>query len=85
MTTPETRYAKTADGVHIAYQVVGDGPSTSSTSLPGCRMLSSAGTSLGTRSTFRVPTLILHSRDDMPEAHEFMTERIPDATLVQLP
>jgi pimeloyl-ACP methyl ester carboxylesterase/class 3 adenylate cyclase len=23
---PETRYAKTADGVHIAYQVVGDGP-----------------------------------------------------------
>ena len=26
MKTPETRYAKTADGVHIAYQVVGDGP-----------------------------------------------------------
>jgi pimeloyl-ACP methyl ester carboxylesterase len=26
VTTPETRYAKTADGVHIAYQVVGDGP-----------------------------------------------------------
>jgi pimeloyl-ACP methyl ester carboxylesterase len=24
--TPETRYAKTADGVHVAYQVVGDGP-----------------------------------------------------------
>jgi pimeloyl-ACP methyl ester carboxylesterase/class 3 adenylate cyclase len=24
--TPETRYAKTADGVHIAYQVVGHGP-----------------------------------------------------------
>jgi hypothetical protein len=24
--TPETRYAKTSDGVHIAYQVVGDGP-----------------------------------------------------------
>jgi len=24
--TPETRYTKTADGVHIAYQVVGDGP-----------------------------------------------------------
>jgi class 3 adenylate cyclase len=24
---PETRYAKTADGVHIAYQVVGEGPS----------------------------------------------------------
>jgi pimeloyl-ACP methyl ester carboxylesterase/class 3 adenylate cyclase len=24
--TPGTRYAKTADGVHIAYQVVGDGP-----------------------------------------------------------
>jgi class 3 adenylate cyclase/alpha-beta hydrolase superfamily lysophospholipase len=24
--TPETRYAKTVDGVHIAYQVVGDGP-----------------------------------------------------------
>jgi pimeloyl-ACP methyl ester carboxylesterase len=23
---PETRYSKTADGVHIAYQVVGDGP-----------------------------------------------------------
>jgi class 3 adenylate cyclase len=23
---PETRYAKTGDGVHIAYQVVGDGP-----------------------------------------------------------
>jgi class 3 adenylate cyclase len=23
---PETRYAKTADGIHIAYQVVGDGP-----------------------------------------------------------
>ena len=26
MPTPETRYAKTADGVHIAYQVVGNGP-----------------------------------------------------------
>jgi pimeloyl-ACP methyl ester carboxylesterase/class 3 adenylate cyclase len=26
MPMPETRYAKTADGVHIAYQVVGDGP-----------------------------------------------------------
>ena len=26
MKSPETRYAKTADGVHIAYQVVGDGP-----------------------------------------------------------
>ena len=26
MALPETRYAKTADGVHIAYQVVGDGP-----------------------------------------------------------
>jgi pimeloyl-ACP methyl ester carboxylesterase len=25
MTSPETRYAKTHDGVHIAYQVVGDG------------------------------------------------------------
>jgi pimeloyl-ACP methyl ester carboxylesterase len=24
--TPETRYAKSGDGVHIAYQVVGDGP-----------------------------------------------------------
>jgi class 3 adenylate cyclase/pimeloyl-ACP methyl ester carboxylesterase len=24
--SPETRYAKTADGVHIAYQVLGDGP-----------------------------------------------------------
>ena len=24
---PETRYAKTIDGVHIAYQVLGDGPS----------------------------------------------------------
>ena len=23
---PETRYAKTVDGVHIAYQVRGDGP-----------------------------------------------------------
>jgi len=23
---PETRYAKTADGVHLAYQVAGDGP-----------------------------------------------------------
>jgi hypothetical protein len=23
---PETRYAKTADGVHIAYQVIGNGP-----------------------------------------------------------
>ena len=26
MDIPETRYAKTADGVHIAYQTVGDGP-----------------------------------------------------------
>ncbi|MEO8425353.1 MAG: adenylate/guanylate cyclase domain-containing protein [Actinomycetota bacterium] len=26
MDRPETRYAKTVDGVHIAYQVVGDGP-----------------------------------------------------------
>jgi pimeloyl-ACP methyl ester carboxylesterase/class 3 adenylate cyclase len=26
VTTPETRYAKTADGVHIAYQTVSDGP-----------------------------------------------------------
>ena len=26
MENPETRYAKTADGVHVAYQVVGDGP-----------------------------------------------------------
>jgi pimeloyl-ACP methyl ester carboxylesterase/class 3 adenylate cyclase len=26
MRVPETRYAKTADGVHIAYQVVGTGP-----------------------------------------------------------
>ena len=26
MAIPETRYAKTVDGVHIAYQVVGDGP-----------------------------------------------------------
>ena len=24
--SPETRYARTADGLHIAYQVVGDGP-----------------------------------------------------------
>ena len=24
--SPETRYAKTPDGVHIAYQVLGDGP-----------------------------------------------------------
>ena len=23
---PETRYAKTSDGVHIAYQTVGEGP-----------------------------------------------------------
>jgi class 3 adenylate cyclase len=27
MGVPETRYAKTEDGVHIAYQVVGEGPS----------------------------------------------------------
>ncbi|MGZ8614970.1 MAG: hypothetical protein ACXWX4_09875 [Actinomycetota bacterium] len=26
MDIPETRYAHTADGVHIAYQVVGTGP-----------------------------------------------------------
>ncbi len=26
MDVPETRYAKTADGIHIAYQVFGDGP-----------------------------------------------------------
>ena len=26
MAIPETRYAKTADGVHIAYEVAGDGP-----------------------------------------------------------
>ena len=26
MDIPETRWAKTVDGVHIAYQVVGDGP-----------------------------------------------------------
>ncbi len=26
MDHPETRYAKTVDGVHVAYQVVGDGP-----------------------------------------------------------
>ena len=26
MEIPETRYAKTADGVHLAYQVAGDGP-----------------------------------------------------------
>ena len=26
MDIPETRYAKTADGVHIAYQTVGTGP-----------------------------------------------------------
>jgi pimeloyl-ACP methyl ester carboxylesterase len=26
MSVPETRYAKTADGVHIAYQTVGEGP-----------------------------------------------------------
>ena len=26
MDVPETRYAKTPDGVHVAYQVVGDGP-----------------------------------------------------------
>ena len=26
MDVPETQYAKTVDGVHIAYQVLGDGP-----------------------------------------------------------
>ncbi len=26
MTAPETRYAKTVDGVHIAYQAIGEGP-----------------------------------------------------------
>jgi pimeloyl-ACP methyl ester carboxylesterase len=26
MVTPQTRFAKTSDGVHVAYQVVGDGP-----------------------------------------------------------
>ena len=26
MDVPETRYAKTADGVYIAYQTVGNGP-----------------------------------------------------------
>jgi hypothetical protein len=26
MNVPETLYAKTVDGVHIAYQVIGDGP-----------------------------------------------------------
>ncbi len=26
MQIPETRYTKTVDGLHIAYQVVGDGP-----------------------------------------------------------
>jgi len=26
MEIPETRYAKTADGVHIGYQVIGEGP-----------------------------------------------------------
>jgi hypothetical protein len=26
MDVPETKYAKTADGVHIAYQVCGSGP-----------------------------------------------------------
>jgi len=26
MAVPKTRYAKTADGVHVAYQVIGDGP-----------------------------------------------------------
>lgn len=26
MDVPETEYAKTVDGVHIAYQVLGDGP-----------------------------------------------------------
>ncbi len=26
MDTPPTKYAKTADGVHIAYQVIGEGP-----------------------------------------------------------
>jgi hypothetical protein len=28
MDVPETRYAKTADGVHVAYQVRGDSQST---------------------------------------------------------
>lgn len=26
MDRPETRYAKTVDGVHIAYQILGEGP-----------------------------------------------------------
>lgn len=27
MEAPDTRYAKAVDGVHIAYQIVGEGPS----------------------------------------------------------
>ena len=34
MNVPETRYAKTADGVHVAYQVFGDG-STDLVFTPG--------------------------------------------------
>jgi hypothetical protein len=43
--TPETKYAKTVDGVHIAYQVRGDGPihpGFSKTSAADRRMLGKA-------------------------------------------
>ena len=44
MDVPETKYAKTIDGVHIAYQVVGDGPvDMYSTSSPGSPTPSTAG------------------------------------------
>ena len=41
---PETRYAKTADGVHIAYQVLGDGPFDLVLSTGTSRTSSSPGT-----------------------------------------
>ena len=35
MTMPETRYAKTVDGLHIAYQILGEGPVDASADEPG--------------------------------------------------
>ena len=35
--------------------------------------------------TIHVPTLILHRQEDMPEAHRYMAEHIPGASLVELP
>jgi class 3 adenylate cyclase len=35
--------------------------------------------------TIHVPTLILHRLEDMPEAHRYMADHIPGATLVELP